>query len=124
MEENIKETAKEKKAEIKEPEKFAVIKISGVQLKVYEGKEYEVNKLDGKKGDKLDVKEVLLVADGENVQIGQPFVEGAVVKLEITSQKKGEKINGFVYKSKSRHRRKFGSRQLITRVKVSKIQYA
>jgi len=124
MEENIKETAKTKKAEVKDTEKFAVVKISGVQLKVYEGKEYEINKLDGKKGDKLDIKEVLLVVDGENVQIGQPFVDGAVVKLEISSQKKGEKINGFVYKSKSRHRKKFGSRPLITRVKVAKIQYA
>ncbi len=124
MEENTKEKAKTEKVETKEPERFAVIKISGVQLKVYEGKEYEINKIDGNKGDKLDIDEVLLVADGDKVSVGTPFVDGAKVKLEITSQKKGEKINGFVYKSKSRHRRKYGFRPLITRVKVSKIQYA
>jgi ribosomal protein L21 len=48
----------------KEDKKFAVIKIAGTQLKVSEGKEYEVNKLEGKKGDTLDISEVLLVSDG------------------------------------------------------------
>lgn len=69
-------------------EKFAVIKISGVQLKVYEGKEYDINKLDGKKGDILEIKDVLLVHDGENTKVGNPLVDGAKVTLEITSQKR------------------------------------
>lgn len=102
-------------------EKFAVIKISGVQLKVYEGSEYEVNKLDGNKGDTLEIKDVLLVADGENVKIGNPLVEGANVTLEITSQKKDEKIRVFKYKSKSRYRKTSGHRALITRVSVKSI---
>lgn len=117
----------EKSKEIKKEEstskseKFAVIKISGVQLKVYEGKEYEVNKLSGNKGEKIEVTDVLVIADGEDVKIGKPIVDGAKVDLEITSQKKGEKINGFVYKAKSRYRRRFGFRASITRVKVIKI---
>lgn len=120
----VKEIKKEeKKIEKAEPvsEKFAVIKISGVQLKVYEGKEYEINKIPGNKGDKLEIKDVLLVVDGDDVKIGKPLVDGASVKLEITSQKKGKKIDGFVFKAKSRYRRRFGFRPSITRVKVVKI---
>ncbi|HOF79000.1 MAG TPA: 50S ribosomal protein L21 [Candidatus Dojkabacteria bacterium] len=101
--------------------KFAVIAISGVQLKVYEGKEYEINKLVGNKGDKIEISEVLLIADGEDIKIGNPYIEGSKVSLEISSQKKGEKINGLKYKAKSRYRKHFGSRPLITKVLVKKI---
>ncbi len=115
----------EKKIETKEivesGSKFAVIKLAGVQLKVFEGKEYEVNKLSGNKGDKLEIKDVLLVADGEDIQIGKPLVDGAVVKLEITSQFKGEKIKGLIYKAKSRSRRRYGYRADLTKVLVKKI---
>lgn len=102
-------------------EKFAVIKISGAQLKVYEGSEYEVNKLEGNKGDILEIKDVLLVSDKENTKIGNPLVDGAKVTLEITSQKKDDKVRVFKYKSKSRYRKTSGHRALITRVSVKSI---
>jgi large subunit ribosomal protein L21 len=102
-------------------EKFAVIKISGAQLKISEGKEYELNKLKGEKGDKIEIEEVLLVHDGKETKLGTPYVEGAKVTLEITSQKKGEKIDGLKYKAKSRYRRRYGFRPEITRVIVKKI---
>lgn len=102
-------------------EKFAIIKISGVQLKVFEGKEYEINKISGNKGDKVEIEEVLLISDGTDTKIGKPFVEGSKVVLEITSQKKGEKIDGLVYKAKARYRRRYGFRANITKVIVKKI---
>lgn len=105
----------------KETTKFAVIKISGVQLKVYEGKEYEVNKISGNKGDVIEYTDVLLVSDGENTKVGTPLVEGAKVVLEITSQKKDDKVDVFKYKSKSRYRKSQGHRALITRVSVKSI---
>jgi large subunit ribosomal protein L21 len=104
-----------------EDKKFAVIKLAGTQLKVYEGKEYEVNKLEGNKGDTLETSDVLLVSDGENTKLGNPLVEGAKVVLEITSQKKDDKIRVFKYKAKSRYRRTQGHRALITRVAVKSI---
>ncbi|HQJ73381.1 MAG TPA: 50S ribosomal protein L21 [Candidatus Dojkabacteria bacterium] len=102
-------------------EKFAVIKLGGAQLKVVEGKEYEVNKLDGKKGDKIEISEVLLFANGDDVKIGTPYVEGSKVTLEITSQKKDKKVDVFKYKAKSRYRKSAGHRSLITKVLVKKI---
>lgn len=105
----------------KSSDSFAVIQIAGVQIKVYEGKEYEVNKLDGKKGDKIEIKEVLLLSDGKDLKLGNPYVEGASVKLEITSQKKGEKIEGFKYAAKARQRKNYGYRSSITKVIVKSI---
>jgi len=102
-------------------EKFAVIKISGTQLKVYEGKEYEVNKLEGIKGDKIEIADVLLVSDGKDTKLGNPTVKGSKVVLEITSQKKDDKVEVFKYRAKSRYRRSMGYRALITKVLVKEI---
>ena len=115
------ETKKTKQNEIKKGDMFAVIKLSGSQLKVSEGHEYEVNKLKGEKGNKIEIEEVLLIHDGKDTKIGTPYVEGSKVTLEITSQKKGEKIDGLKFKAKSRYRRRYGYRPEITRVIVKKI---
>ena len=116
-----KKTTKSSEKTTEKVSKFAVIKLAGSQLKVFEGKQYEVNKLSGKKGDKIEVKDVLLVSDGKETKIGKPLVKDAKVELEITSQKKGEKIDGLTYKAKSRSRRRYGFRPEITRVLVKKI---
>ncbi len=106
---------------IENKEKFAVIKIAGTQLKVFEGNEYEVNKLNGVKGDKIEITDVLLVSDGKEVKIGDPTVKDSKVVLEITSQKKDDKVDVFKYKAKSRYRRSMGFRALISRVLVKEI---
>ncbi len=116
-----KATNKTKETTEKKNEKFAVIKLAGTQLKVFEGKEYEVNKLEGQKGDKIEIKEVLLTYDGKESKVGNPLVKDSKVTLEITSQKKGKKIEGLIYKAKSRYRKHYGYRPLITRVLVKKI---
>lgn len=103
-------------------EKFAVIKISGTQLKVFEGKEYEVNKLEGNKGDKIEINDVLLTFDGSETKLGNPTVKDSKVILEITSQKKDDKVEVFKYKSKSRYRKSMGYRALITKVLVKEIK--
>ncbi len=107
--------------EVEKREKFAVIKLGGTQLKVVEGNEYEVNRIDGEKGDKVEISEVLLLAEGNSVKIGKPYIEGGKVVLEITSQKKDKKVDVFKYKAKSRYRKSIGHRSLITRVLVKEI---
>ena len=105
----------------KKNNKFAVIRLAGAQVKIVEGKSYEVKKLPGNKGDEIIINDVLMVVDGDDVKVGTPHVEGAKVTLEITSQKKGEKVKIFKYKAKSRYRRSYGHRPQITRVLVKKI---
>lgn len=110
------------KETINENKSFAVVKVAGTQLKVQEGGKYEVRKVEGNKGDKLSISDVLLVSNGDSVLVGKPTVEGASVEFVIDSQKQGEKLAVFKYKAKARYRRSYGSRSLITRLEVKKIK--
>ncbi len=119
----VKKTAPVKKNTVKKAKyTFAVIGISGIQLKVQEGERYEINKIEGVKGDKVEVKEVLMTSDGENIKVGKPYLDDVKVVLEVDTQMRGEKGEGFKYKAKARYRRKYGYRAELTRVIVKKIE--
>lgn len=98
--------------------KYAVIRLLGRQHKVVEGKEYLVDKMN-------DLKlspEVLMIVDGETVKVGKPLVKGAEVKLKVVTElEKGEKIEVYHFKAKSRYRKHTGFRPQYTRVLVEKI---
>lgn len=99
--------------------KYAIVRVGGKQYKAEEGKELLVDKL-------VDVKkiepEVLLIADGEKTKVGKPTVKGATVKLKvITDLEKGEKIEVYKFKAKSRYRRHTGFRPQYTRLMIEKI---
>ena len=78
-------------------------------------------KLDAEEGVKVWFDEVLLVADGEKIEIGNPLIKGAKVEAEITKQGRGRKIIVFKYHAKTRYRKKKGHRQYFTEVKIVKI---
>ena len=100
---------------------YAVIKTGGKQYKVEKGSTLRVEKLDGDAGAKLTFEEVLLVADGDNVQIGAPMLSGAKVSAEIVAQEKGEKLIVFKFRRRKAYRRKNGHRQSYTAIKVTDI---
>jgi len=100
---------------------FAVIEISGTQLRVKEGDRYEIEKIKGEKGDKVEVKEVLMISQDGEIKVGKPYLKDMKVTLNIDSQFKGEKIEGFKYKAKSRYRKRYGYRPQLSRVTVKKI---
>lgn len=100
--------------------KYAIIKNGGHQYKVTEGQVLEVEKLESD-GTSYVFEEVLLVVDGDNVQIGAPIVEGMKVYADIVAEVKGDKIEVFKYKSKSRYRKHTGHRQKYTQVKINGI---
>ncbi|MFN2203485.1 MAG: 50S ribosomal protein L21, partial [Caldilineaceae bacterium] len=95
---------------------YAVVKTGGKQYRVTAGDILEVDKLDGDVGDSIDLSEVLLVANGDSVQIGQPTVEGASVTAKITGQHRGDKVQVFRYRPKKRIRVRRGHRQYLTRL--------
>lgn len=101
--------------------KYAVIETSGAQYQVSEGRTVELEKIEGDKGTKVTFDKVLLIADGENVEIGKPYLEGKQVIGEVEEQYKDKKLYVFKYRSKSRYRRKTGHRQEKTKIKINKI---
>lgn len=100
--------------------KYAVISDRGRQYKVSEGQELYVDRIEGVNGN-LELDQVLLYVDGDTVKVGEPNVTGAKVVCKVTGEEKGDKVDVFTYKSKSRYRRHRGFRPVYTKVQVEKI---
>ena len=100
---------------------YAVVAAGGKQYKVEEGDILRIEKVTGNVGDALTFDKVLLISDGDNLTIGQPMVEKALVNAQIVEQSKSKKIIVFKYKRRKRYRRKQGHRQFYTAVKIDSI---
>lgn len=99
--------------------KYAIFSYNGNQYKVSEGQEILIE--GSVSGKKMEFDNVLLVADGDKVLLGNPQVKGARVVGEIVEEVKGDKVRVLKYKAKSRYRRVRGHRSRYTRVRISKI---
>ena len=100
---------------------YAVMRTGGKQYRVAPGDILEVEKLDANVGDSINIEDVLLVAKGDTVNVGQPTVDGASVTAKITGQYKGKKIQIFKYRPKKRIRVRKGHRQHLTRLEIESI---
>lgn len=106
---------------VEKSDKFAVIKTGGKQYVVFEGKSYDFEKLAGEEGKEIIFEEVLLVANGSDLKVGEPKVTGAKVTGRVLSQFKDDKVTVFKYKPKKRYRKTYGHRQQKTKVEITKI---
>lgn len=100
---------------------YAIIECGGRQYRAEEGHSFPVEKLAYEVGEQIELPNVLLIADDGNITIGQPTVEGAIVKATITEQYRGKKIFVWKYKPKKRYRRRQGHRQYYTRLRIDEI---
>ncbi|MCX6702946.1 MAG: 50S ribosomal protein L21 [Candidatus Wolfebacteria bacterium] len=100
---------------------FAIIETGGKQYKVEAGKKLKIEKKEGEKDAVLKFDKVLLVALGDKVEIGAPYVPGAVVEGTLVRQGRDKKKIVFKYHSKSRYRKKKGHRQAFTEVSMTKV---
>ena len=96
---------------------YAIIKNGGKQYKVQVGDYVNVDKLDAQPKEKIEVTEVLAVNDGE-LKVGTPFVNGAVVELEVVVDGKDKKVITFKKRRRKDSKVKRGFRRQYTRVKV------
>ena len=101
--------------------KYAIVEDGGKQYKAVEGGTIEVDRFPAEIGEQVDLERVLLVADGENIQIGKPVVPGTTVQATVVAQFKGPKIVVFKYKPRQRYRVKSGHRQKYTRLRIDSI---
>jgi large subunit ribosomal protein L21 len=100
---------------------YTVVKSGARQYRAEVGDTLLVERLPAEVGQQLELSEVLLVADGEQVEVGQPNVEKARVLATVVAQEKGPKIRVFKYRPKERYRRRAGHRQNYTRLRVDEI---
>ena len=101
---------------------YAVVSTGGKQYKVQKGETLRIEKIPGEVGSKVTFDKVLMVADGENIRLGQPVIEKAAVQASIVEQDKAKKILIFKYKRRKRYRRKQGHRQPYTAIRIDGIE--
>jgi large subunit ribosomal protein L21 len=101
--------------------KYAVIAISGSQFKVEENQKLSVDNLNLKEGEKTSTDQVLLVADGDKIIVGNPTIKDAKVEFQVLKNYKGKKLTVFRYKQKSRYRKTTGFRPQLTDIQITKI---
>jgi len=100
---------------------YAVVKSGARQYRASVGDTITVERLPVEVGQQLELAEVLLVADGEQIEIGQPTVGGAKILATVVAQEKGPKIRIFKYHPRKRYRRRAGHRQRYTQLRVDEI---
>lgn len=97
---------------------YAIIETGGKQYRVTEGDVINVEKLLVWPGDEIVFDKVLILGDGDSVQIGTPYVEAAQVFGKVVENGKGQKVIIFKYKSKKDYRKKQGHRQPYTMIEI------
>ncbi len=101
---------------------YAVIKTGGKQYRVEENEIINVELLkNASEGEQITFDEVLLVADEENIHVGQPIVDGAKVTATVLGVTKGPKIIIFKHSGRTTMRRKTGHRQKYTQLRIDSI---
>ena len=100
---------------------FAVINTGGKQYKVSANDKLRIEKLPEEEGKSIEFKEVLLINDNQDMELGSPLIEGAKVEGKIIKQTKNKTV--LIFKKRRRHnsRRKNGHRQRMSVVQITKI---
>jgi large subunit ribosomal protein L21 len=100
---------------------YAVVVTGGKQYRVEPGEWLRVEKLEGEEGSAITLDRVLMIANGEAIQVGSPVLAGATVTAEIIGQGRGKKVDIIKFRRRKHHRKHQGHRQAFTEIKITSI---
>lgn len=100
---------------------YAILKCGGKQLKVAKGDKVSIERVESKVGDTITLDEVMLLADGKDITVGTPLVEGATVTAKVVEQIRDKKVIIFKKRRRQNYRRKKGHRQYLTVIEVTDV---
>ncbi len=100
---------------------YAVIKTGGKQYRVAEGQTLRVEKLGVEEGGDVEFDQVLMVADGDDIKVGAPLVDGGKVTATVVANGRGDKVKIIKFRRRKHHRKQMGHRQSYTEVKITGI---
>ena len=103
---------------------YAVIATGGKQYRVEKGGVLRIEKLDAEPGSTVEFDQVLLVADGSNVQVGSPLVKGGKVTATVEKHAKGDKVVIVKFRRRKHYKRGGTHRQQYTQVRITEISAA
>lgn len=102
---------------------YAVVKTGGKEYRISQGDLLRVEKIGGKIGDSIEIKDVLMVSKEGETQVGTPYLKHVVIKGEIVQEAKGKKVLTYKMKKRKNYRRFKGHRQAYTYLKVNEINF-
>jgi large subunit ribosomal protein L21 len=100
----------------------AIIETNGVQIPVEKDAKCKIPKVDAEVGSVIDFDKVLLVSKKKKPVIGQPYIEGAMVKGEVIGHGRSDKVNVFKFKRRTKYRKLTGHKQDYTEVLIKEIK--
>ncbi len=100
---------------------YAVILSGGKQYRVIEGQTLKLEKLIADVGSDIQFDHVLMVGNGENIQVGKPYLKGGKVAASVVSHGRHDKIRIVKFRRRKHHRKQMGHRQYYTEVKITQI---
>jgi len=100
---------------------YAVIRTGGKQYRVAPGKVLRVERLKAAEGDTVEIDDVLMIADGDDVRVGAPRVEGGRVEARVRSHGRGRKVSIMKFRRRKHHQKQMGHRQDYTELEITGI---
>ncbi len=100
---------------------YAVIKTGGKQYKLAQGDVVRIEKLDTEEGASIELDKVLMIADGDDFNIGTPYIEGGKVTATVKAHGRGKKVEIMKFRRRKHHQKKTGHRQYYTEIEVTGI---
>ena len=100
---------------------YAVIQTGGKQYRVVQGSTLKVEKIEAEEGASVELDKVLMVADGDDVKVGAPYVDGGNVTATVKSHGRGKKVNIVKFRPSKQHNKSHGHRQAFTEIEVTGI---
>jgi len=100
---------------------YAVISTGGKQYKLAQGDVCRIEKLDAEEGTTVEIDKVLMIADGDNINIGTPYVDGGKVTATVKSHGRAKKVEIMKFRRRKHHQKRTGHRQYYTEIEVTAI---
>ena len=97
---------------------YAVIKTGGKQYRVVAGEKLKIEQIPADVGAEVVIDQVLMVGEGESVQVGAPLVAGATVKATVLSQGRHDKVTIFKMRRRKHYQKHQGHRQNYTEIRI------
>lgn len=101
---------------------YAIFESGGKQHRVVVGETLKLEKIEFATGGTVEFNKVYLVANGDDIKIGAPVVEGALVTAEVVAHGRGEKVKIIKFRRRKHHMKRQGHRQWFTEVKITDIK--
>jgi large subunit ribosomal protein L21 len=100
---------------------YAIIKTGGKQYRVEAGLKLKIEQIPADIGSELLIDQVLMIADGDNVSMGQPMLNGASVKATVLGQGRHDKVRIFKMRRRKHYQKHQGHRQNYTEIQITGI---